>query len=566
MNELGSIYIDRQDCGDCYRCVRECVVKAIKLHGRAAQIDNELCVECGACISKCYENSVVMRDDIYLARKLIKNHSIKVASVSPSWITEFSGVEASRFIEALKLLGFTHVSESALGAEACIEQATELMKERDGISISSRCPAATQYIRRYKPRLAKNVLPIVTPMIAHAQMIRSWWGADAHIVHISSCLAAKSEAEQNPDLVDLSITFRELKRWINNEGIDFDHISGLESYQFEPATAKHGFHYPLEGGGARAANQAGVLMVAKSSLEEIDRLLAVTPNKQSEKIYLDLMACEGGCLGSNGGTEHKESYINQRALFERVAIGRRKVYERYNLPRVNLAAEYEETPIDTFVAESDTQKALASLGINTEGAQLNCNGCGYVTCRRFAKAVSRGNVKRELCTHFVHTELRVKFTSLLNKLSAGVAVVNSSMTVIEANRLLATMLGSNIELLYDSCPGMTGLKVTDVFPFAKLIASVLESGEESVVRDIQVKEHILTVSVHSIQKHKMLLVICRNMLFSQVRNEEIVSRTQRVIKENLETVQKIAYLLGENASRTEAILNSILESQTVDHE
>lgn len=563
MGELGSIYIERDNCGGCSRCVRECVVKAIRLPGRAAEIDPHRCVECGACFSKCYESSVFLRDDVHLARKFIKSYAIKVASVSPSWITEFAGIDSGRFVEALILLGFTHVSESALGAEQCISRETELLKKRDGISISSRCPAVTEYIKKYKPRLAKNILPVISPMLAHAQMIRSWWGADAHTIHISSCIAAKSEVERNPGEVDIAITFRELKRWLSDEGIDFDHISGQESYHFEPATAKHGFHYPLEGGGARAANQADVLMVAKSSLEEVDRLLAITPNKQSEKIYLDLMACEGGCLGSNGATEHKESYINQRALFERVAVGRRKVDELYNLPYINLQAEYTEEPIDMFVAESETLKALESIGIRTEAEQLNCNGCGYVTCRRFAKAVSRGEIKRELCTHFVNTELRAKFTTLLNQLAVGVAVVNSSMRVIEANRMIATMLGSEAELLYDHSPGMTGVKVVDVFPFAKLIASVLESGEESVVRDIQVKERILTVSVHAVHRQKMVLVICRNMLFSQVRNEEIVSRTQTVIKENLETVQKIAYLLGENASRTEAILNSILNSQSL---
>ena len=46
----------------------------------------------------------------------------------------------------------------------------------------------------------------------------------------------------------------------------------------------------------------------------------------------------------------------------------------------------------------------------------------------------------------------------------------------------------------------------------------------------------------------------------EVRNEEVVRRTQKVIKENLSTVQQVAYLLGENASKTEAMLNTIIES------
>jgi hypothetical protein len=42
--------------------------------------------------------------------------------------------------------------------------------------------------------------------------------------------------------------------------------------------------------------------------------------------------------------------------------------------------------------------------------------------------------------------------------------------------------------------------------------------------------------------------------------DEIISRAQRVNKKNIETVQKIAYLLGENAAQTEELINSIIES------
>ena len=46
----------------------------------------------------------------------------------------------------------------------------------------------------------------------------------------------------------------------------------------------------------------------------------------------------------------------------------------------------------------------------------------------------------------------------------------------------------------------------------------------------------------------------------------MIQRTRRVMRENLETVQRIACLLGENASRTEAILNSIVTAAADDHE
>jgi hypothetical protein len=47
----------------------------------------------------------------------------------------------------------------------------------------------------------------------------------------------------------------------------------------------------------------------------------------------------------------------------------------------------------------------------------------------------------------------------------------------------------------------------------------------------------------------------------EVRKEEIIKKARDVIKENLKTVQKIAFLLGESAAKTEKTLNSIIEVQ-----
>jgi Fe-S-cluster-containing hydrogenase component 2 len=37
-------------CRDCYRCVRACPVKAIRMHHGQAYVDEERCIACGTCI------------------------------------------------------------------------------------------------------------------------------------------------------------------------------------------------------------------------------------------------------------------------------------------------------------------------------------------------------------------------------------------------------------------------------------------------------------------------------------------------------------------------------------
>ncbi|MCK7530505.1 MAG: hypothetical protein MZV63_05405 [Marinilabiliales bacterium] len=45
-----------------------------------------------------------------------------------------------------------------------------------------------------------------------------------------------------------------------------------------------------------------------------------------------------------------------------------------------------------------------------------------------------------------------------------------------------------------------------------------------------------------------------------MQREEVITRVSDVIDKNLEMVQKIGFLLGEGASETEKMLNSIVES------
>ena len=83
-------------------------------------------------------------------------------------------------------------------------------------------------------------------------------------------------------------------------------------------------------------------------------------------------------------------------------------------------------------------------------------------------------------------------------------------------------------------------------------------------RDVRFNDKLFKVSIFTVLKHKIVCAIMRDLIVPEVRNDEIVKRTQKVIQENLETVQKIAYLLGENASRTETMLNTILEAYQID--
>ena len=79
-------------------------------------------------------------------------------------------------------------------------------------------------------------------------------------------------------------------------------------------------------------------------------------------------------------------------------------------------------------------------------------------------------------------------------------------------------------------------------------------------RDLKIQNKLLHISVITIYKHRVVGALIRDMSAPSLVREEIISRAQRVNRKNLDTVQKIAFLLGDNASQTEELLNSIIEA------
>ena len=70
----------------------------------------------------------------------------------------------------------------------------------------------------------------------------------------------------------------------------------------------------------------------------------------------------------------------------------------------------------------------------------------------------------------------------------------------------------------------------------------------------------------AIEKESIAGGVIEDITAPQVQKHRIVSQARKVIDKNLSVVQKIAYLLGENAAETESILNSIIQSFSEDED
>ena len=52
------------ECQGCYRCIRECPVKAIRVERGQAAVIPELCVACGLCVEACPVQAIKPRLDL----------------------------------------------------------------------------------------------------------------------------------------------------------------------------------------------------------------------------------------------------------------------------------------------------------------------------------------------------------------------------------------------------------------------------------------------------------------------------------------------------------------------
>ena len=573
MNEQSPVFIERNDCGACFRCLRECPVKAVRIRDGQAKIVPDACVECGVCVTSCAWGVIRLRDDVARVRNLMRDSEVCVASLSPQWVSEFPGIEAHRMVEALRLLGFARVGESSEGARMLAAAERKYLTEHPGVHVSARCPAVWKYIRKYRPELTSKLMPFLSPARLHALAIRGRWGSEVKVVHISACPASKGEAESRPGYVDAALTFRDLRRWMNQEGIAFDLIPGSGGYRMEPEPAPGPeMLYPLESG--FRGEEDGVRFVSCSGLERVSDLLRrFSPDGRWGTVCLDLLACEGGCVGGNGRMERGKSVLEKELLL-RTEYDRRKnqgkaVSESEEFPQMTDSAGMRIPPEaerieaeDLSVSESEMLEALERIGIGSEREELDCDGCGFGTCRRFAKALCRGYAEPSLCFPYVRREAENRFAALLDRIPSGVMLVDDRLRVVDANRNFASMLGAEAETAFDAGSGFRGTDVRELVPFHRLFSDLLENGEESIERDVQLRGKMVHVSVYTVRRNRLAMAVARNLFVSEVRNDEIVKRSQQVIRENMETVRKIAALLGENASRTEAILRSILESQS----
>ena len=567
MEKLNPIYTEETECQDCYKCVRHCPVKAIKVVNGSAMVIPELCIHCGICVDICPSGAKKIRKDLPFAKSLLKQRERVIVSLAPSYATQFADLPKEQLIAAIKQLGFYGVSETAIGAEIVSSGCADILEKSDsGVLISSACPVINNFVLKYYPQYKDYITELISPVQAHSKFLREEFGDDIGIIFISPCIAKKDEIKPDENFMDVSLTFEDLAEWLDSEGIDPKNVKPTEKDMFIPYEAEEGSLYPVESGmieGIKSnRNLDDVTFLSFSGINNIDSILRGLDQFKDRKLFLELLSCEGGCI--NGHRIDKEQGIGKRAVDVKFSAKKPHSSEARNLP-FDISTTYEsDKQISPTFTDREINETLKSIGKYSHMDELNCGGCGYDNCRNFAVALLDGRAESSMCVSYMRKLAMNKSNALIRKIPAGVVIVNEKLRIIECNTPFVKIAGESAEIVHQVNPGLENALLDRIIPFSRYFVNMLNSKEEELTKTIRVDNRILKLSLFTIEKNRIIGAIVQDITNPYVQRDHVINKAREVINKNLSTVQQIAFLLGENASESEILLEQIIDSFSPD--
>lgn len=566
-NKLSPVYTLKNECHDCYKCVRECYVKSIQIKDGSASVLADRCIACGHCVTVCPSNAKRIRYDVDKVKGLLATGKRVFVSLAPSWISAFDYTK-QQMITVLKALGFSDVSETALGAqEVSIEIVNLIKNSKDGLFISSACPVIVDYIRYYKPEYAKYITPVASPALTHAKMLKEQYGEDISVVFIGPCIAKKNESDKNSNLIDIALTFDELNYWIKESYIDLAKIEVLPDEEFVPYQANEGALYPVLGGMNETLKFSGieknVQLVDICTLHSLDKALnGLHPERLEEKIFLEALGCDGGCINGPGVSMCKSTILKTSDVLNNF----KKRDAIPTTPSTVVKMDYSAVDIKKHeFKHEEIMKTMERIGKHNEEDELNCGGCGFQTCRELACAILAGEAEPSMCVSYMRKIALRKAAAMLRCMPSAMVMIDNNNKILESNDAFMKMFTGDMYDVFSERPeGVNGADIERIIPFSDLLNTALKTGKDIHKEHYIVGNKLYDINIFIIEENEIVGAIITDVTQSELNREKIAERAKQVISKNIAKVQEIAILLGEHMVETELLLSTIADDYTTD--
>lgn len=604
------ISIDKDLCTHCYACVRACPTKAIttKSHSNEIEINHDRCIACGNCYVSCGPHAIKYLQSHKQVIDKLKSNKKCIAIVDPSIASEFPDIKDYRnFVGMIRALGFDFVNEISFGVDLIALEYKKMLENFKGkYIITANCPPVFEYIEKFQPNIVDSLAKIDSPMIATAKVMREIHGKDAVVIGISPCLAHKKEILRYNGLIEEVISFEELRHLFNLQNI---YENSVEYSEFDQPIGSKGSLYPLSTGILDAAEidytPCESKIINREGPENFVKDIIDFSSYNEIKHNLNIFYCYGCNMGpcSSNKNSYMLNHVQVVNYFEkRQELLDVKVWEQNieKFSKLDFTRQYEINDQRILPPPEKKIKEVLKLLGKENYTHIGCKSCGYDNCYDFASDVAKDLVKPEMCVSFTlnnrqefinkltsanvklaetqkaleeseaklkkdHANVQESMTltkAILEKIPSGVVIVDDKLKIIQSNTRFIELIGKEAQEINEIIPGLIGADIKTLLPHQiyNHFSFVILKNEIVENKDINFNDKLLNVSVFSIKKGKIIGAVFKNLYQPEIRKEEVVARINDVIEKNLGMVQKIGFLLGEGASETERMLNSIIKS------
>lgn len=426
------------NCTGCNKCVRDCPVLIANVATDAGKVtvDSEKCIACGACFDACEHNAREYQDDtksFFTALEAGKKISVILA---PAFLANYPH-EYKKVLGYLKEKGVNHIYSVSFGADITTWGYLKYITEHQFLGgISQPCPAVVNYVEKYIPELLPKMMPIHSPMMCMAIYIKKYLKCDDELAFISPCIAKKTEIT-DPNCygyVKYNVTFKKLFEMIGNK------YQGCKEYEDELEYGM-GALYPMPGGlRENVEHFLGKEQVVRQveGEEEAYRYLheyleRIRTNRR-QPFMVDILNCSKGCIYGTATEPERNtddvmltlSDMRNRAS-DRTETKKGLFWKKgkngspwddsvpENERLANLMKAFADLDINDFVrkytnknvvikepSEHEIQEIFTSMNKTDAASQkINCESCGYSSCRNMAKAIYNHVNVKENCVHYV---------------------------------------------------------------------------------------------------------------------------------------------------------------------
>ena len=549
------LMLNTTECSHCYKCIRNCPVKAIRFSQNQATIIEQECILCGRCFVACPQKAKSIRDNRDDIIALLESGQKVVVSLAPSFIGNFPGVGIEGMKIALKELGFWDVQETAVGASVVKKRYDEMVNnEEKNVVISSCCASVNMLIQKHFPAALPYTASILSPMLAHGTLIKKT-DPDAAVVFIGPCISKKEEAAQYPGIIDGVLTFGELEHWLRDKGITLPQLekahSGIRTRLF-----------PIAGGVLRTMEKSNPKYTYMSidGVEECMTALEDIINGDISYCFIEMSACRGSCIGGPS-MERDHGLVRHYAMVD-ISAGEAEP-QSCELSNQDLIKYIPFQPIAyPRFSQSAIDEVLLKIGKSTPEDELNCGCCGYDTCRKKAEAVLAGKADLSMCLPYLMSRAQSFSDTIIQNMPNGIVVVDDDLCIQQINTTALRLMNVNSE---KDVLGRNVVCLMNPEPFIQ----AQESGEIQHERKLYMAEYNIYVMLSVICDTQLGLCIGlirditqieREQHIKKVINEQTIAVADRVIENQMKTVQEIASLLGETTAETKIALTKLKET------